>query len=61
MDTPCIKICLVNERAGLCVGCGRSLDEIAGWLALSPAQRQRIMAELPKRMANLSFSPAGSR
>ncbi|MBI5114114.1 DUF1289 domain-containing protein [Rhodoplanes serenus] len=53
MDTPCIKVCTVDRASGLCVGCGRSLDEIAEWADLSAAARRRIMAELPARLARL--------
>jgi uncharacterized protein len=38
----------------MCVGCGRSLDEIAGWIALSETARGRIMAQLPARLAALN-------
>ena len=31
----------------MCLGCGRTLDEIARWIAMSEAERGRIMAELP--------------
>ncbi|WP_155478625.1 DUF1289 domain-containing protein [Rhodoplanes serenus] len=53
IDTPCIKVCTVDRASGLCVGCGRSLDEIAEWADLSAAARRRIMAELPARLARL--------
>jgi predicted Fe-S protein YdhL (DUF1289 family) len=53
METPCIKICVLDAGSGLCSGCGRSLDEIADWASLSDAERGRIMAELPERMKNL--------
>jgi hypothetical protein len=50
MQTPCEKICIVDEPSGLCRGCGRSLDEITRWTAYSDAERARIMAELPPRL-----------
>ena len=40
----------MDPRSGLCRGCGRTLDEIAGWGTLSETQRLRIMAELPQRL-----------
>lgn len=49
--TPCRKICVIDPATKLCEGCGRTLDEIARWLALTPADRERIMAELPRRLA----------
>ena len=51
VSTPCIKLCAVSGVSGLCIGCGRTLAEIAGWGGMDEAQRQAIMAELPARMA----------
>jgi len=48
--TPCVNVCVIDPRTGLCRGCGRSLDEIAAWATMSDTERTRIMAELPKRM-----------
>ena len=53
VETPCEKICLLDEASGLCRGCGRSLDEIARWSGYSDAERRRVMAELPRRLAAL--------
>jgi predicted Fe-S protein YdhL (DUF1289 family) len=49
IETPCIKVCVVEHHSGLCLGCARTLEEIANWTALSAAARSRIMAELPQR------------
>jgi len=51
IESPCIKICTLDARAGQCLGCGRTIEEIARWSAMSPAERARIMAELPARLA----------
>jgi predicted Fe-S protein YdhL (DUF1289 family) len=50
IETPCIKVCIVEPQSGLCLGCGRTLDEIARWTAISDGERTRIMAELPHRL-----------
>jgi predicted Fe-S protein YdhL (DUF1289 family) len=51
IESPCIKLCVLDPGSKHCLGCGRSLAEIAGWTAFSPEERRRIMAELPARMA----------
>jgi predicted Fe-S protein YdhL (DUF1289 family) len=51
IQTPCNKICTIDAAIGLCVGCGRTIDEIARWTAFSDAERARIMAALPQRIA----------
>ncbi len=35
----------------ICIGCGRTLDEVARWLEFSDLERGRIMAQLPARLA----------
>jgi predicted Fe-S protein YdhL (DUF1289 family) len=49
MDTPCVKVCTLDHASGLCLGCGRTLAEIARWSAMSASERRRIMDELPAR------------
>lgn len=51
IETPCVKVCTLDARAGLCLGCGRTVGEIAGWSAMSADERHRIMAELRARLA----------
>jgi predicted Fe-S protein YdhL (DUF1289 family) len=41
----------MDAASGLCLGCGRSLDEIARWSAMSRDERRAIMAVLPARKA----------
>ena len=50
MSSPCSRICVVHPASRMCIGCGRSLDEIAGWIALSETERRQIMAQLPARL-----------
>ncbi|ADL00388.1 DUF1289 domain-containing protein [Brevundimonas subvibrioides] len=47
--TPCIKVCVVDGATSLCLGCYRTLAEIAEWSRLDDGQRADIMAELPAR------------
>lgn len=51
VSTPCIKVCAVSGQTGLCIGCGRTLAEIAGWGAMDETRRLAIMAQLPARLA----------
>jgi predicted Fe-S protein YdhL (DUF1289 family) len=53
IKSPCNKICTVDARSGFCVGCGRSLVEIAGWIGYSDDERTRIMADLTPRLESL--------
>lgn len=49
IKTPCIKVCVVDGESGLCMGCYRRLNEVAGWAKLTDEERDQIMAELPSR------------
>jgi uncharacterized protein len=53
METPCIKICVIDPSLGFCVGCGRTGNEIGGWTSYSSADRRAIMASLPDRLARM--------
>lgn len=53
ISTPCIKVCAVSGQTGLCIGCGRTLAEIAGWAAMDEERRSEIMAELAGRLTAL--------
>ena len=44
IETPCVEICTLDARSGLCLGCGRTIDEIERWTAMSKAERARIFA-----------------
>lgn len=47
--TPCVKVCAVDGVSGYCLGCRRTLPEIAGWARLSDEERAAIMTALPDR------------
>jgi hypothetical protein len=51
-DTPCIAVCMIEPRSNLCLGCGRTLPEIARWHRMESAERLAVMATLPQRMAD---------
>lgn len=58
IESPCVKICTLDGRSGLCLGCGRTVDEIARWTAMSAAERVSIIGELPGRLAGSRSEPA---
>lgn len=48
IETPCVKICVIDDD-GLCVGCARTLEEIAGWGSWSAERRATVMMSLATR------------
>jgi uncharacterized protein len=49
-STPCVQICVIDPRSALCIGCGRTTDEIAAWGGLDEPSRRAIMAGLEARL-----------
>jgi predicted Fe-S protein YdhL (DUF1289 family) len=49
VDSPCIKVCVVHPETRLCVGCRRSIDEIARWSRMTTDERRAVIAALPDR------------
>lgn len=56
-ETPCVAICVIDPKAKLCLGCGRTLPEIARWGRMESAERLSIMATLETRMTDLGLAP----
>lgn len=48
--SPCTKVCVIDPVTGYCIGCGRTGEEIAGWLAMEDAARAELVARLPARL-----------
>ena len=57
--TPCIKVCIVDGESGLCLGCYRSLEEIARWSRLSEETRRDVMADLAVRRGRIDPAKLG--
>jgi len=53
VDSPCVQVCVVHPTERICVGCYRTIDEIAGWSGMDPAMRAAITQELPARAPRL--------
>ncbi|MCI4643565.1 MAG: DUF1289 domain-containing protein [Hyphomonadaceae bacterium] len=44
---------MVDGESGWCLGCGRTLPEIARWASMEPTERDITMKDLPRRMTAL--------
>lgn len=49
VDSPCVKMCVIHPASSLCIGCFRTIDEIAGWSTMESGARKALLAELPGR------------
>ena len=59
IQSPCVKLCVVHPEERVCVGCLRSIDEIATWSRLSHEARAAVMADLPARAPRLAKRRGG--
>jgi uncharacterized protein len=50
VPSPCIDICRLDAQ-GLCIGCRRTLGEIAEWSKAGDARRREILSGLELRKA----------
>jgi predicted Fe-S protein YdhL (DUF1289 family) len=51
VPSPCISVCRMDAGTGICEGCFRTLDEIAGWGMMGDAERRRTWLEVVRRAA----------
>ncbi len=60
VSTPCINLCVLDPLSALCIGCGRTGEEITAWATMSETERLAIMAGLEQRLANARSRAARS-
>ncbi len=49
VPSPCIGVCRMSRRLGLCEGCKRNLDEIARWSVMTDDEKLIVWQQLPAR------------
>jgi len=47
--SPCISVCRLRAGDGLCEGCWRTRDEIAGWRHMNNDEKRKVLAQLHER------------
>ncbi len=57
MISPCTLVCSIDMTTGYCFGCGRTRDEIAGWMDYTDGERQVVMDALPARLDTVERKP----
>jgi uncharacterized protein len=53
--SPCTKVCAMDADQRFCLGCRRTLAEIAAWGSLTDEEQRAVLAQLPHRR-NISES-----
>ena len=49
--SPCVSVCTMHAERDECLGCLRSIGEIAQWGMSTPAQQREIWQRLGQRIA----------
>ena len=44
--SPCVNICKIDDKTGLCIGCNRNEDEIFNWIYFSDNKKKKILSTL---------------
>ena len=61
VKSPCINVCRMDANSGLCEGCLRTVDEIAGWAVATDDAKRLVLAAIAQRRARLDASPESLR
>ncbi|ENO15994.1 DUF1289 domain-containing protein [Marinobacter nanhaiticus D15-8W] len=52
VENPCVSICQL--KGGLCVGCGRTKDEIRQWTSMKRPERMKTVKLAEQRLKKLN-------
>jgi len=47
IESPCISVCRYEDE--ICVGCGRTVDEVVGWYDMTDKQKQAVLTRLDEK------------
>ena len=61
LPSPCISICRMDLRNGLCEGCLRTTDEIAVWSTATEEEKRAVWIGLMERRCKLEAEALGSK
>jgi uncharacterized protein len=46
VTSPCVNLCKVLPQTYKCIGCGRTLKEIAEWSKMTAQQKKKVLNSL---------------
>ncbi|WP_175152810.1 DUF1289 domain-containing protein [Paraburkholderia ultramafica] len=53
VNSPCIDVCRIDGKSGLCVGCFRTREEIRGWKTMTDHRRHQVINDRSRREAKV--------
>jgi len=57
IPSPCVAVCTLDGAHGLCLGCFRTVEEIAAWPRLDAAGRRAVLERVADRRAGPGSEP----
>jgi uncharacterized protein len=51
IESPCKSVCRYDNE--VCVGCGRTVDEVVGWYDMNDDEKQAVLNRLEKKARRL--------
>lgn len=51
VKSPCIDVCEMDARSGLCKGCFRTIEEITAWSRLDEDGKRAVLLRIAEREA----------
>jgi len=55
VPSPCVSICRMDPASGLCVGCLRTLDEIAQWSSMADDDKRAVLGRIEARAGQVAW------
>ena len=49
IDSPCTDICTTDLESDLCIGCGRTTQEIENWVSYTDSEKRQVLVKIKKR------------
>jgi predicted Fe-S protein YdhL (DUF1289 family) len=56
IESPCVRICVIDDTRDICRGCYRTLDEISKWASYTRAEKLALLYKLAQRKARAPFA-----
>jgi len=50
VDSPCVRNCCLDKN-DMCIGCGRTVEEITCWGGTGDEEKRQILAAIEKRQS----------
>jgi predicted Fe-S protein YdhL (DUF1289 family) len=49
VPSPCVNVCQMHPETNYCVGCLRTMEEIADWLDMRNEEKLEVLARVERR------------